>query len=365
MALVGVPTNANPDREQFRLIGAPDHEAFELSSLVTGAQSIWYETSGVWLDRQADLRNQLGSTEALPEGYVSKDGPVSAPPSNGNVTPGVWAKAVGSWTSRDSGSSFSIHNNNYNYDTSYKQNTYGLIAGIDFGKEDVYTSGDAFIFGIMGGYLNSDLDFKVSSTSADYSGGTVGVYGTYLNNGFFANALFKADFLRMDYNASSMGVSEKSDVNTYGFTLDTGYRFELENKLFLEPVATLSYAKTSMDDLTSIPAAYVAFPNSDSLRGSLGVRFGGEVVTNENYRLEASVTGRIWNEFKAKNHADIYSGGTSFQVTDDFKGAFGEVGGILNIHATANNWSGFVSGSYKFNGDFKSGSVRGGVRFQW
>ena len=77
------------------------------------------------------------------------------------------------------------------------------------------------------------------------------------------------------------------------------------------------------------------------------------------------MTGRVWNEFNANNRADIHSGGSILKVSDDFKGAFGEIGGIINIHATSDKWSGFVSGSYKFNGDFKSGSVRGGVRLQW
>src|SRR5690606_5651358 len=177
--------------------------------------------------------------------------------------------------------------------------------------------------------------------------------------------LFKADILTATYNAATLGVSEEARVRTYGFTLDTGYRFELPNSLFVEPVATLSYARTKADDLVSIDGAVVDFGNNESFRGSLGVRFGGEVVRTDHYRLEASITGRIWDEFKGQNEAGIYNAGSPLTVRDSFDSAFGEVGATVNMYSAADNWSGFVGGSYKFNSDVQSGTVRAGLRYSW
>ncbi|WP_235818188.1 autotransporter outer membrane beta-barrel domain-containing protein [Brucella thiophenivorans] len=373
VALVDVPVPtgtgmaarfAAPGGQEFRLIGAVDHEAFELPVLATGAQTIWNETSGIWLDRQGDLRSQLGNAETLPEGYVSKDGPVTAPPANG-VTPGVWVKAVGNWTSRDAGTRYSIANNTYSFDTSYKQNTFGLIGGVDFGTGDVLANDDTLIFGLLGGYLKSSLDFRHSPTSFEYSGGTVGAYATYINKGFFIDTLFKADLLKVEYNTPTLGFDEKPKANTYGFLMDTGYRFELPNELFIEPVATLSYARTSIGDLNDISGAAISFGHEESFRGSLGARFGGQVLQTESYRVEASLTGRVWDEFKNTNSAYVQNIGVPLTVEDNFKGVFGEVGGTVNVFDASDKWSSFVSGTYKFNGDIKSGTVRGGIRFHW
>ncbi len=41
----------------FYFVGVPGQEAFQLPSLISGAQSIWHDTTGVRLDRQADLRS--------------------------------------------------------------------------------------------------------------------------------------------------------------------------------------------------------------------------------------------------------------------------------------------------------------------
>src|SRR5690606_13616688 len=190
---------------------------------------------------------------------------------------GAWAKVLGSWTDRDNAAAVTIQGNTYTFDTGYKQNTFGLLGGLDIGADSVFAPGDAFLIGVMGGYLNSSLDFRASSTNIDYSGGTVGVYTTYLNKGFFADAMFKSDILTATYAAPSLGVNEEARVRTYGFTLDTGYRFDLPSSLFIEPIATLSYAKTKANDLLTIPGATVDFGNNESFRGSLGVRFGGEV----------------------------------------------------------------------------------------
>ncbi|RTL89107.1 autotransporter outer membrane beta-barrel domain-containing protein, partial [Ancylobacter aquaticus] len=353
------------------LESAPDAELFQLPSLVTGAQSIWHTTAGLWLDRQVDLRSYLlNPMEVVPAStIVSKEtglvtkAPVLATP---RVTPGVWGKALGSWASRDANQSYVGFNSIYNYDTGYDQDTYGFMAGADFGK----TTGDGtWIIGVLGGYINSKMDFNSAGTSADYTGGTVGAYVTYINQGFFVDGLLKADFLSLEYNAPSLAalsyIGESTDVTNVGFVIDTGYRFAVSETSWFEPVATLSYVSTQIDNLDEIPGSVVRFEDGDSLRAAIGARVGGRVYDATEYWVEASATGRFWYEFEGDNQAWVLSSDSEFAAFDDFDGGFGEIIASLNIFGKENGWSSFVNGSYLFNGDYNNGSGKVGVRYQW
>jgi outer membrane autotransporter protein len=245
----------------------------------------------------------------------------------------------------------------------YDQDTYGFIAGVDFGK----TTGDsAFVIGALGGYVTSKLSFNGSGNSAEYKGGTVGVYATYLNQGFFIDGLFKADFLDLDYDASSLGESDlSSDVTNLGFTIDTGYRIAWTPTAWWEPVATISYVNTEIDDLNGIEDTTVNFEDGQSLRGALGLRVGGRVYDAANYWVEASATGRFWYEFDGDNRVIIDNPGDDFAAVDNFDGGFGEFTGSLNWFGKENGWNTFLNGSVLFNDEYTGGSGKVGVRYQW
>ncbi|WP_334176022.1 autotransporter domain-containing protein, partial [Pseudoxanthobacter sp.] len=353
------------------LVGVPGQQAFEFPSFITGAQTIWHETTGLWLDRQVDLRSyEMNPSLAAPATGTNQAGKGDlaggAATTRPTLGPGLWAKAVGSWMSRDSSSGYSILGNSYGFNTSYTQNTYGFIVGADFSRE---MEKGTWLFGMLGGYLNSSLDFNKSSTSGDYNGGTVGLYATYINGGLFVDTLMKVDILNLDYSAPSLGgfgqTSQTQNATSFGFHIDTGYRMPLKNGMFVEPVATVSYVNTDIGDFTGIGGATVQMNNSDSLRGALGARFGGRILNGDSYWMEASAVGRLWYEFDGYNKATLLTTGMPFSATDDFHGAFGEVGGNLNIFSKVNGWSGFVNGNVKFNGDFTSGTALTGVRYKW
>jgi outer membrane autotransporter protein len=349
-------TEVNADGQpEVRLVSAPDEEVFEFPSFISAAQQIWYETSGVWLDRQADLRAYVVDP-------ALSRGPGGTP---AEVTPGIWGKVIGNWATRDESVTHVGRAGTYQYDTGYSQDTYGLIAGVDFGK----TSGDTtWIFGVLGGYLSSSVDMEKSLNSGSFTGGTVGAYATYLNGGFFVDALFKADILTFDYDAIGLYLDinkQASDVNSLGFTIDTGYRFNWTETLFVEPVATLSYVQTNIDDIWLPPSASVDFHDGESLRASVGARVGGRVHETENYVFEGSVTGRFWYEFKGDNYATFTSPGIEVVANDSLQGAFGEVGAALNWFGKESGWNGFVNANIKFNGDYTSGTANAGIRYQF
>lgn len=348
------------------LVSAPDADVYQLASLATGAQSIWHDTTGVWLDRQADLRTYL---QGSPTTLVTKDGVKTINGGPASVTPGIWGKAIGSWASRDQSSTYANGGGTFTYDTSYSQDTYGFIAGADFGREGVGSPDGTLIFGVLGGYITSKLSFDNSSTSATYSGGTVGAYVTYLNANWFVDAVVKADILSMDLTAPGLpgigALGKSTDVTNLGFTIDTGYRVKWSPDWFIEPLATLSYVNTDISDMVFVPGTVASWGDNDSLRGSVGARLGGKAFATDTYWMEASVTGRLWYEFLGDNAVTIFNPGTPFIATDNFNGLFGEVGGSVNVFSKVTGWNGFLNASVLFNDSYTAGSARGGVRYQW
>lgn len=379
-----IATRGNGDGSRSQvLIGVPDREIFELPRVISGAQTIWYESAGVWLDRQADLRRQLMSPVAVQAAPVVRKGYDDAAPApvpaliamgSGAITPGVWAKAIGSWTNRDGSASVSVLDRSYKYNLDYNQNVFGLLGGVDFGTRGMSNQNDALVFGALAGYLTSDLDFKGSSSNAyqgsnnsfQYKGATVGLYGTYINGGFYADLLAKADLLDVKYKAPSLsgyvdGLSQGRDANSYGARLDMGYRYAFSPTWFVEPTATLAYVKTDIDSI-AIPGGNVGF-DGQSLRGALGVRLGTAFQASATTLLEASITGRVWNEFDGDNKATIVNSGPTFYAYDKFDGAFGEVVGLLNIFNAGSGWSGFANVGVKFNNDFTTTTAKAGIRY--
>ena len=328
-----------------RLISLPDNEASELPTLLTAAQGLWYETSP-WLDRQADLRDQL-------------DG------GKGTVTPGLWGKVLGHWTSRDTSQTVSAGGTSMVNKADYNQDTYGFVAGIDTGSSNVLGQGDTLLGGVSAGYVTSDQNFKSSPTTAEYKGAVLGIYATYLKGDFFVDAMAKANLLSMDYKAPSLGNSTASpDVKSYGVELDAGQRFPLSESTFVEPLASLTYAKTSIDSF-SITGARFDFKDATSFRGSLGLRGGATAYKSSETKVDLSLTGRLWNEFEGDNKMVIHSAGPDLTMTDKFDGTFGEVIGSVNVFGLGDGLSGFVNGGAKFKSNYTSGELTAGLRYEW
>ena len=326
--------SASGDNEWY-LASTLDREAYEFPVMMGAAQSLWNTTTGTWLDRTADLRTALAQG-GMPT--CAKD----CPPTVGNVTPGLWMKAVGATSSRDFSKTSSpptdLLGPSYKYGGGIDQDIWGFIGGIDFGNEDVSASGtnEAWMAGIMGGYVGSKLDFDNSSTDVDYSAGSIGAYATYINGGWFVDAVIKADLGNMDYSSNLGGgftASKDTDFTSVGGVVDTGYRFDAGSGMFIEPKATLSYVSTNIDNIDVLGTG-VKFDDGDSLMGRLGARFGTS-MSGETTVTELYLEGNAWNEFEGDYKASLVSNGFSVPVGYDTGGLYGEVAGGVNLFGTA------------------------------
>ncbi len=352
------------DSVDWLLASGPDQTFFELPSIVTAAQDMWHNAAGVWLDRTADLRSAMMTSCAAP---VASGKGLAAPACTTNVTPGAWAKVLGNTLSREDNHSFTVLNQTSSFKVDSRLDGWGIVGGYDFGKEMQTASGpSAWMVGIMGGYIGSELDFKDSTTTVDFETGLVGAYLTYLQGGWFVDGKIVANIGNYEYqNATPTGLqsNDKQDVVSIGGVIDTGYRFGFA-KGFIEPGATLSYVNTDVDN----PQVYgndVSL-NGESLRGRLGLRIGTSFISG-GHKIEPFIGGGAWYEFDGDNSASIVSNGIPLVANDDVGGVIGEVTGGLNLFSLNNSgWSGFVKGNVQFGEDDLVGfGGNAGLRKSW
>jgi hypothetical protein len=180
--------------KQHVLVGLPDSEAFEFTVLGTAAQNAWYQSTGTWYDRQADLRDQLGdSTES---------------------GAGVWVKIAGGATDRDKISTFDLFGKTYSFDTSYEQNTVSLMGGVDFISA---TSNDSqWIVGGMIGYLDTDVDFNASNSMTSMEGLTIGIYGTYVSNNLFVDGILAGNYMDVNHQVPTLAAAPEQHLHQRG-----------------------------------------------------------------------------------------------------------------------------------------------------
>ncbi|MBX3584735.1 MAG: autotransporter outer membrane beta-barrel domain-containing protein [Rhizobiaceae bacterium] len=341
--------------------------SFELPVLAYGAQQLWHTSTGAWSDRTADLRSAFGGSGFGGGGADAVVETLEPAVSVANITPGIWGRVFGSTQSRDFSNTIAPPSGLVGFattfDSNFDQDIYGVMAGVDFGRESVTDrGGQAWIFGLFGGYTGSNVTFDNSDTDVDYEAGSVGGYVTYLNGGLFVDATIKADFGTMDY--SSGGDYGSADFTSVGGVVDTGYRFTTTSGFYVEPKATLAYVQTEFDNI-EIFGTDVAFNDGDSLRGRLGARLGKPIDRN-GMTIDPYVEASIWNEFDGDYSAAFFSNGTGFVPGFDAEGVYGEVAGGASFINTGNGWSGFARGAVQFGEDSALGLTGNlGVRKAW
>ena len=353
---------------RFLLVSVPTADAYRLGTVPTAAQSIWRDTAGIWLDRQTDLRDFLLTGASL-SGPVAVQGQGPAAPAP-SLSTGVWARAVGDWTDRSQTQTYSLSGKTYAYQTGYNQSTGAVFAGLDGGRQGVIGPGDALLVGVTAGYIDSSQDFKGSSTSAGYTGGSLGASATYLNRNLFVDVLVKADFLNLSYSdpaVSAFGASRQGgDVTNLGVIADSGYRFNFGTGAFVEPLASLAEVSSRVQGLP-LAGAEVAFGDNSVLRGRFGLRGGATLFDNADLRIEGSASASYWDRLSGGAAATINSGPGAplLSVADQQVTSYGEAGLGLNLFSKTSGWNGFVKGDYAFASGFGDGSIKGGVRLDF
>ncbi len=341
-----------PGNNSFELRSFVDADGHILPQLLTATQDIWHITSDAWFDRTADLRVLLRG-----------DAPVSLkdPSAPSALMPAIWARGSGEWLTRDAAASTTAFGRTYDFNLDRDLRVGDFQAGIDFGTRGVVERGDALIFGLTGGAIVANLDYKNLGREFDLTGGQIGAYATYLNHNVFIDALLKADFLEID--AESGPLTDTLDATTLGIRVDAGYRFGGKS-LFFEPLATLAVSWSDIDSFTS-DGNQVEFGDDASVRGRLGFRLGSTMTPWAGVQLEPFVIGSLWSQLEGGNSADLTSTGTTFTLTDDHADVWGEISAGLNVFDAGNSTSAFTKVDVTFGDNIEGIGGQVGMRIKW
>jgi len=350
----------------YSLYSLPSQGAMLLPIAISGAQNIWQETSSLWEDRQTELRDGLRGPLYRPSGDLpTRKGPAPVAPLQSGLS--VWAKAIGSWTNSRDTAYQTAGGRTFAYDLGYNQNTGAILGGADFMGRGLFGPRSAIDLGLLGGYIDSNLNFGAGG-SLHYTGGTLGASASLMSNGFYADGLFKADLLDLGVNGLTLMNSATTHADTFGGLAETGYRYDI-GQYFIEPNAVLTYSTTQIGQLQQFGVAY-NFGNGDDFRGAVGGRVGMEVPNfiDNSHALQASLTGRYWGQFNgnAGNTVDILSGNASQAIGNYTVGqSYGEVKGNLALQSYGPGWSAFVNAGVKFNNQFDTVTAKGGVTYSF
>ena len=149
--------------------------------------------------------------------------------------------------------------------------------------------GGKLFTGIAFGYFDGNADYDHGSGESNSA--TVGMYATYSgNNGSFGDFIVKLGNIdnKLSYTSES-GDYYKADYDTYGFSADAeyGYRYELNNDYYIEPLAQLSYIYIADEEYTmnlnGESGAKVSNDDYQSLIGYAGFHYGKKFGDNVAY----------------------------------------------------------------------------------
>jgi outer membrane autotransporter protein len=346
---------------------------------IFGAQGIATQSNQAALDHLSELRQLQQGVGSAPLAFadwttayakVRKGAdPISpvlkAPPPAPapTVRPATWLRAFGDFENRDANTAFTAAPNGtlFAFDQGYRQRTGGVLGGVDLLISGLSSANDALILGALGGYVASNVNMNVATHHM--SGGTVGVYGTYVNGGFFLDAMAKADLLSFDTTA--LFLTPGADLTNFNLLSNVGYKFDLPSKWYIEPTAGIEYIRTDFSNQTVVASTFALLEDSHVLRGRFGARLGTEWITG-NIRFEPSVLLLGYYYFEATGASvALGSAGGSIILPNDAHTFRGEVQASLNVFNLSTGVSGFVRGDLRFGDDIIGGGGKVGLRYQW
>jgi Autotransporter beta-domain/Autochaperone Domain Type 1 len=335
--------------------------AFLLPQLVTAAQDIWHQSASTWFDRTADLRVLMAggsAPTAYDPGGKSLDAAGPYP-----LTPAVWARGSGGWLDRDGTQRTTAYGRDYSFDMDRDLETIDFQVGVDMGKRDVLTGGDALVFGLLGGFVHGDLDYDALARAFNFDGGQVGAYATYLNGGLFVDTLLNVHLYSLDTN--TLGFPDSLDANAVGLRTDTGYRFgSFSGGPFIEPLATIEVMWADIDGF-SLGGNTVSFGDDANVRGRLGLRAGTTTEAWDGTLMEPFVIGSLWGNLTDDNSATLVSTGRTFRFEDQLQDVWGEVSAGVNFFNFSQTTAVFAKVDVTFGDDLTGVGGKAGMRVNW
>ncbi|ODS00418.1 hypothetical protein AUC69_00665 [Methyloceanibacter superfactus] len=346
----------------FELKNHPGGGSHILPHVVTFTHDTFHNTTETWFDQSTDLRALLAEGSVCNDPARRQD--VVRCQQLYNFTPGVWVRGAGAWLDLEDNATTKANGKTYRYNLDRELDIWTFETGIDFGKRDLFADGDILVFGVLGGAVESSLEYKSLSRNFHLGGAEAGAYATYLNGGLFVDTLFKAQFLKLD-PSDVRGFPDKLDSTTYGFRTDTGYRFGgVRHGPFFEPLATIAVSWNETDDF-ALDGNGIDFNDDEDVRGRVGMRLGTSSEVWEGTTMEPFVVGSLWSNLSGSHSTTLTSGGTTFKFTDDPEEVWGVVSAGVNFFNPGAQTAVFAKFDYTFAEQTEGVGVKGGMRYNW
>ncbi|MDH7637678.1 beta strand repeat-containing protein [Sphingomonas oryzagri] len=312
----------------FQLTATAGSAVNRLAKATQAAQSIWQQSADAWSTHMAELRD------------------------GGDTGQRVWGQAYGKVDT--------LHQHAGGDNVGYRQDYYGFQTGVDLaGKQS--EDGKAVIFGVTGGYLSSDVNFRAGAERLRFDTENLGGYASFRTGPFFANLLGQYDHYRINAHNGDEQWSDSFNGNGYGAQGEVGARFGGDG-LFAEPVASLIWQKTDLGTLHALGQS-IDFDNGSALTGKLGLRIGGTFDMGKGGKAVFYARAAWVHGFHGDGSALLESGGASDGVTTAKLRDHGE--GSIGVNLlTTGRLSGFIEGDADAGNSYKGGGGRVGIRFK-
>jgi len=343
------------EASQFKLFSTLTGAAYQLPMAATAAHNMWRVSTGSWLNRQADLRG------SLQEGLGG----------------GIWLRVSGEQTDREISSVSTLGGLSFATDSNHQQDTYAVNGGLDLLSASDGNMG--YVVGLTAGYAHADVEYEASTNTQAMDAWTGGVYGGLVVGNLFVDAVVNANNVIIDtdapgFNFTPKGTVLSSRMISLGGQVEAGYRMLFPSGFFAEPLASVSYVRSKIDDLEILPddparpGLQVSYEDPSSFRAGVGARVGLDRDLG-GLHTQFSFLARTWQDLEGQNTAVIHNlafpDDEDIRVVDEFSDQFNEVAVGASVWAPGGIVSGFLNLGSKFGEDYeaKTGSV--GVRVAW
>lgn len=251
--------------------------------------------------------------------------------------------------------------NAFEMDKNMIQIGYDRVVGTNSGKH---------ILGVSLDYTNANIDIPGVTGGSDSERYAMSLYYTWLSDtGIYTDLVLKGGVIDSDYavsNAAGARIGSDIKQNFYGVSLESGWKFDFANKLFVEPQVQFQCIHIEGDDFTSDGGVKANLGDINSLIGRAGARAGYQFTFgNDLPDSLVYVKADILHEFSADR--DYKLQGSTLPYADEFSGSQtwfdAGISADLSISQNAKLW---LDAAHIFGGDFEnSWRFTAGARYEF
>ncbi len=245
-------------------------------------------------------------------------------------------------------------------DTGYGQSTASLVGGMDLVRGH---SGDqAFVAGLLTGYVQSDQMFHLGGDSVQYGGPIIGLYSSYKLGGLRLDGDVKGDLLKADYLGQTADSASSGSADVFGAELNAAYSQALGRHWSLAPIASLSLSTASIRGLQPF-GQQVRFSGGQSALAGMGVRLAGDFSTAR-WLVKLAATAKISDEFAGTNTAELVDA-PGLPITNRLGGVSSDFDTRVDVGRKDGRVSGFIDAGYRSSNLVNEAVMTSGVALKW